>query len=107
MRRLIVTAALIGGLAGCATVPRPAASVQLETLSPSEEAWRAAITPADARAIEALPSIWARASGTADRRAAAAIDAEGPLLRPDAAVDHPELPPGSYQCRVVRIGKGA
>jgi hypothetical protein len=107
MRRLFLTAVLFGGLAGCATTPRPMASVQLETLSPSEEAWRAAITPADAGVLDALPSIWSKVRAAADRRGAAAIDAEGPLLQPDSALDHPELPPGSYQCRVVRIGKGA
>jgi hypothetical protein len=107
MRRLMLSAALLGALAACATAPKPAVSVQLETLSPSEEAWRAAITPADAQTLEALPATWSKASGTSDRRATAAIDAEGPLLQPDAALDHPELPPGSYQCRVVRVGKGA
>src|SRR3546814_4047966 len=28
-----------------------------------------------------------------------------PLLEADAALDHPALPPGSYWCRVVRLGK--
>src|SRR3546814_12245399 len=27
------------------------------------------------------------------------------LLEADAALDHPALPPGSYWCRVVRLGK--
>src|SRR3546814_11277681 len=28
-----------------------------------------------------------------------------PLLEADAALDHPALPPGSYWCRVMRLGK--
>jgi len=107
MRRLVLFAALLGALGGCATTPKPVASVQLETLSPSEQAWRETITPADARLIETLPSIWATALGTAKQRTIPAIADEGALLQPDAALDHPELPPGSYRCRVVRIGKTA
>jgi hypothetical protein len=107
MRRLALTAAMLGALAGCATAPRPAASVQMETLSPSEQAWRDAITPADARLLETLPSIWSTVLAAAERRGAKAIEAEGALLQPDAALDHPELPPGSYRCRVVRVGRGA
>ncbi len=41
----------------------------------------------------------ARAGGEGD-----AIDAAGPLLRPDAALDGPAPPPGDYRCRVLRIG---
>jgi hypothetical protein len=41
----------------------------------------------------------------AKKRSAAEVDAEGALLEADAALEHPELPPGSYWCRVVRIGK--
>ena len=88
-------------------MPKPRASVQLETPSPAEQAWRGAITPADTALIENLPAIWSRVLASADRRSGGAIADEGALLDPDSALDHPELPPGSYRCRVVRIGKGA
>jgi hypothetical protein len=77
--------------------------MQMETLSPSEQAWRDSITPADARLLETLPSIWSTVLAVAKRRSTKAIAAEGALLQPDAALDHPELPPGSYRCRVVRV----
>lgn len=107
MRGLVLIVAALAALGGCATAPRPRASVQLETLPPAEQAWRDAITPADAALIENLPTIWSRVLASAKQRSGGAIADEGALLEPDAALDHPELPPGSYRCRVVRIGKGA
>ena len=107
MRRLVLTAAALLALGGCTTTPKPEASIQVETPSPSEQAWRGTITPADAQVIETLPAIWSRVLASAEQRSRGAIADEGALLDPDAALDHPELPPGSYQCRVVRIGKGA
>jgi hypothetical protein len=107
MRGLVLIVAALAALGGCATTPRPRASVQLETPSPSEQAWRGAITPADAALLEELPAIWSRVLASAKRRSAAAVADEGALLDPDGALGHPELPPGSYRCRVVRIGKGA
>ncbi|HVI97450.1 MAG TPA: DUF4893 domain-containing protein, partial [Sphingomonas sp.] len=71
----------------------------------SEEAWRDTILPADQMLLDGLPSTWAEVLAPAKKRSAAEIEAEGPLLEADAALEHPELPPGSYQCRVVRIGK--
>jgi len=107
MRGLIVIVAALAALGGCATAPMPGASVQLETLSPAEQAWHDAITSGDAALIESLPAIWSRVLASAKRRSGGAIADEGALLEPDAALDHPELPPGSYRCRVVRIGKSA
>lgn len=107
MRPLVFTAAALLALGGCATTSKPAASIEVETPPPSEQAWRSAITSGDAALIEALPSIWSKVLSSAKQRSGSAIAAEGALLDPDAALDHPELPPGSYECRVVRIGKGA
>lgn len=106
MRRRVLAAAALMALGGCATTPKPVASVQLEAPSDGPE-WRDSATPADETLIETLPAIWARVLASAKERSSTAIAAEGPLLDPGAALDHPELPPGSYFCRVVRIGKSA
>lgn len=105
MRRLILIA-MLAALAGCATTPKPKAAAQLETLSPSEQTWRATINPADSAAIDALPATWS-AILAAKPRGADTVAAQGPLLDPAAALDHPELSPGSYRCRVVRLWKSA
>ena len=34
----------------------------------------------------------------------AAIDREGPLLDPDAALASPAIPDGRYRCRVTKLG---
>jgi len=107
MRRLILTAAALVAAGGCTATPRPEASVAIETPSPTEQAWRATIAPADAALLDNLPAVWSTVLGAAKRRSGAAIAAEGALLDADAALDHPELSPGSYRCRVVRIGKSA
>lgn len=62
------------------------------------------IRPADQAKIDALPAIWQAAWGKSPGRARSG---EGALLEPAAALDHPELSPGSYNCRVIRVGRRA
>lgn len=80
-------------LAGCQLTPPspPSASPVL----PVGENWRAIASPADADRIARLDSAWAAArSGAA------------PVLLPNAAQPWPAPPPGSYRCRVWRLGEG-
>ncbi|RIA44243.1 uncharacterized protein DUF4893 [Hephaestia caeni] len=105
MRWLVFAAVLPCALAACARTPAPVVSLNADPLPPSEQAWHDTIAPADQALLEELPSIWTQVLATARKRSAAKIDAEGPLLEADAALDHPALPPGSYWCRVVRLGK--
>ena len=70
--------------------------------------WRTLVTEADRTRIRTWRDSFvkaltmARTSGHAD-----AIDAQGQLLRPDAALGDPPPPPGDYRCRVVRLGATA
>jgi len=57
--------------------------------------------------LDALPTRWSAVVGGTKASGGAAVAAAGPLLRPDAALDHPELSPGSYRCHIVRIWKSA
>ncbi|MDP1025890.1 DUF4893 domain-containing protein [Sphingomonas sp. KR1UV-12] len=100
----ILALSLATTLAGCAGGRhRPAtAAAPTVTLAP-EPAWRQAIDQADAQRIEALPTDWATAREQAARRGARLLKAEGDLLKADAALDHPALPPGSYKCRSVTL----
>jgi hypothetical protein len=41
----------------------------------------------------------AQAGGYGDQ-----VAAEGVLLKPDAARGNPELPPGNYRCRIIKLG---
>ena len=82
-------------LAACA----PKQVVQARTTD-----WRAVVTDNDREKLRE----WRRSfvEGLNEARAAghgAAIDAEGELLRPDAALGGP-IPNGSYRCRVTKLG---
>lgn len=105
MRPPVFAVALLCALSACATTPKSTVPLEVEAVPPSEQAWRDTILQADQAMLDALPSIWSHVLAEARKRSAGEIDAEGPLLEADAALEHPELPPGSYWCRVVRIGK--
>ena len=67
--------------------------------------WRSLILDRDRGRLHDWRHAWtsalaqARAAGEGTR-----IDAEGVLLRPDAALDAPEPPDGDYRCRVIKLG---
>lgn len=61
----------------------------------------------DATRLDRLADAWR--AGLAEARAggfARQIDAEGVLLSQDAALPRGALPPGSYHCRLIRLGGG-
>lgn len=103
MTRIIVVGLMLA-LAGCATDRTPAPTV---AVGPPPPAWRNAIVADDVDRIERLPGAWATARQRLGRRAVAAVNTEGDLLRADAALAHPALPPGSYKCRLVTMGRMA
>ncbi len=107
MRRLVFATVFLWALGACAATPGPVVSVEevQPSLTPAEQAWRDTILPDDRTMLDTLSSIWAHALAGAKKRSAADVEAEGALLDADTALEHPELPPGSYWCRVVRVGK--
>jgi hypothetical protein len=101
---LLLAAAFLGG---CATAPRPAAApvVQQEPKTKAD-IWQEVANPGDVDRIRRLGAAWEGA--LADARTAGArgeINAEGALLKPNAALARPAPTPGSYQCRMIRMGK--
>ncbi len=91
--RLFSFAFLLAALSACATSPRPVASD-----------WRMVATEDDRKRLREWRGDFARALQKA--RAAghgAAIDAEGRLLMPDAALPG-ALPNGNYRCRIIKLG---
>ena len=94
--------------AACATQPDPApptgASVVVEPESKSD-IWRSVATVADQDRLARLGLAWQQALQDARKGNAAAVDAEGALLEPRAALPRPAPTPGSYNCRLVRLGR--
>lgn len=65
----------------------------------------AVATPADAQRLANVTGAWA--AGLADARKAGfvtAVKEEGDLLDTDAGLSRPDPTPGSYNCRLIRLG---
>lgn len=93
--------------AGC-TVPKKEPPQSVVTAPPPTKAdiWQRVASTADLNRIRRLAPAWS--SGLAEARTAGfrdAIRAEGELLEPNAAKPRPAPTPGSYSCRMVRLGR--
>jgi hypothetical protein len=105
--RIIMAAAVLAMLAGCQTPPqgdkpRPVISVAAPTKA---QTWMGIASPADVQRLANVTGAWA--AGLADARKANFISAlrdEGELLKTDAGLPRPAPTPGSYNCRLVRLG---
>jgi hypothetical protein len=75
--------------------------------SPKSEAWKAVATAEDEDRIARLGLAWQEALGDAQRINSADIRREGKLLLPRSGLPRPEPTPGSYNCRLIKLGKAA
>ena len=95
-------------LAGCTTGggeaerPRPFVTAEPQTKA---DVWRGIATDADKSRISRLGLAWQEALREARRVSEREVDAEGALLRPRAALPRPAPTPGSYYCRLIKLGK--
>ena len=67
--------------------------------------WRSVATDADELRLGRLGLAWQEALAEARQRNARDVQAEGILLEPLAASPRPAPTPGSYNCRLVRLGR--
>ncbi len=101
MRQWILLACLVG-LSACAKPPEPVIVPHPPWIEP-QTGWRAIVSTEDAARLAGLPESWKNALAAA-RRYQKQIAGEGDLLVPDAARNHAAPPPGSYRCRLVKLG---
>ena len=106
LARFILAVSALALLAGCqmppANKPQPVVSVAPPTKG---EVWQGVASTADAARLANITGAWA--AGLADARKAnfvSAIRDEGVLLKTDAALPRPAPTPGSYNCRLIRLG---
>jgi hypothetical protein len=102
------TAALGLLVAGCATKPRAAPGVTptVEVGTPLKaDLWKAVATDADEDRIARLGLAWQEALADARKSNDGDVRREGALLRPRAALPRPAPTPGSYYCRLIKLGK--
>ena len=103
---LIITTLL--ALSACVSPerPKPASPTVAEALPTKADRWLAVANTEDADRVRRLPMAWTEGLNEAKTaRFTASIREEGDLLRPDAALARPAPTPGSYNCRLVRLGR--
>jgi hypothetical protein len=105
------SAALIGLAliaAGCATKPKPPPGAHPRVIVEpprKSDAWRQVATQADEDRLARLDSAWQQALTEAGKSFSAEIRKEGALLKPGAALLRPAPTPGSYNCRLIKLGQ--
>jgi hypothetical protein len=103
----MITAAA-AALAACATKPAlpPGVRPSVEVGPPlKSETWKSVATAADEDRLARLGLAWQEALDDARKTNAADIRREGKLLLPRSALPRPEPTPGSYYCRLIKLGK--
>ena len=109
LRRNAITALgavlLLGGCAelGSKRLPENAAVI-VEEPSKADE-WMGVATPQDESRIARLGLAWAEALEEANARNRSDVQSEGKLLEPLAALPRPAPTPGSYHCRLIKLGR--
>lgn len=106
-RPLLCLATLLALVAGCESATKRArsgASVTIEEPS-AGDAWKQIATPSDRDRIDRIGLAWQQGIAEAKSRFAREIAAEGDLLKPLSAQPRPQPTPGSYNCRLISIGK--
>jgi hypothetical protein len=93
---------------GCATKPKlpPGVHPTVEVGPPlKSEAWMHVATPADQDRIARLGLAWQEALDDAKKSNAGEVRKEGNLLLPRSSLPRPDPTPGSYNCRLIKLGK--
>ncbi len=104
-----LTTLLVLALAACTTAekgsrPRPLVIAEPQT---NADLWTGVATDADEQRISRLGLAWQEGLQEARRASGREVDAEGALLRPRAGLPRPAPTPGSYYCRLIKLGRVA
>ena len=110
IRRLAIVAALAGltVIAGCTPKPKlPPGITPSVTVGPApkSDVWKQVATAADEDRIDRLGLAWQEALAEARKTNAIDIRREGVLLLPRAGLARPAPTPGSYNCRLIKLGR--
>ena len=97
-------ASLLGGCSTLDKKPRPTPSISVEPETRAD-VWKGVATDADEARIDRLGLAWTEALAEARRSDPRDVEAEGALLRPRSALARPAPTPGSYYCRLVKLGR--
>ena len=98
----------LAALAGCQTKPKlpPGVHPSVEVGAPLKSIeWKQLATPADEDRLARLGLAWQGALADATKSNPADVRKEGNLLLPRASLPRPAPTPGSYNCRLIKLGK--
>ena len=104
----IMSLVFVAVLTGCETKQTlpPGVRASVEVGPPlKSEAWKAVATAADEDRIARLGLAWQEALADASKTNAADVRREGQLLLPRSGLPRPDPTPGSYNCRLIKLGK--
>ncbi len=109
-RRLTLLTAVVGLVAfsGCTPKPKlPPGITPSVTVGPApkSDVWKQVATAADESRIGRLGLAWQEALAEARKTNALDVRREGVLLLPRAGLARPAPTPGSYNCRLIKLGR--
>lgn len=96
--------ALVGGCETATQRARRGASVTVQPPTKSE-LWKSIATPSDQQRIDRIGLAWQQAIAEAKPRFGRDVTSETALLLPRSALPRPQPTPGSYNCRMISVGK--
>jgi hypothetical protein len=106
---MLMSAALLAALTGCAAEkPNLPAGVRpsVEVGPPlKSDVWKGVATAADKDRLSRLGLAWQEALADASKTNPGDIRREGKLLLSRSALPRPDPTPGSYNCRLIKLGK--
>jgi len=95
-------------LAGCQTKPKPPPGLHptVEVGAPlKSDIWKQVATDADEVRLSRLDAAWTEALADARKSNPGDVRREAKLLVPNAGLARPAPTPGSYNCRLIKVGK--
>ena len=105
---ILMVVAALESLSACATKPQlpPGVHPSVEVGPPPKSTvWKGVATAEDKDRLSRLDGAWQEALDDARKSNLADIRREGKLLQPHAALPRPDPTPGSYNCRLMKLGK--
>jgi hypothetical protein len=109
-RQIACVLSMAVAASGCALQPKPVAKpgVTVVVEPPlKSDGWTQIATTADESRISRLGLAWQQALADAKMGFLGEIRKEGVLLEPRAAQPRPAPTPGSYNCRLIKLGKAS
>lgn len=108
---ILTSIAVVASLAGCAAgKPKlpPGVRPSVEVGPPlKSDVWKSVATAEDKDRLERLGLAWQEALDDAKKANPADIRREGKLLLPRSSLPRPDPTPGSYNCRLIKVGKAS